>query len=102
MEKIIGFTAGAFDMFHVGHLKLINNARTYCDQLIVGVNSDELIRQYKKKQTVIPFVERFEIINAIKGVSKAVRVDTLDKEEIWKNMPYHLLMIGSDWKGNER
>lgn len=99
---MIGFTAGAFDMFHIGHLNLINNARKHCDYLIVGVNSDELIQEYKKKGAIIPFEERFAIVSSIKGVDKAIRIDSLDKEPTWKVTPYHLLFIGSDWKGNER
>ncbi len=52
----IGFTQGTYDMFHIGHLNLINHAKEYCDYLIVGVNSDALVREYKKKSPVI--VER--------------------------------------------
>ena len=66
MGKIVGFTAGAFDMFHVGHLNLIKNAKARCDYLIVGVNTDALVSSYKKKKVIVPLKERMEIISALK------------------------------------
>ena len=99
---IIGFTAGAFDMFHIGHLNLLRNAKNKCDYLIVGVNSDELIAEYKNKKTIVPFSERFSIIESIKYVDEVIKTDTLDKEEIWKQKKFDLIFIGDDWKGNER
>ena len=92
-EKIIGFTAGTFDMFHIGHLNLLRNARSRCDYLIVGVNSDRLVEEYKHKRAVVPLEERMEIVGALRCLDKAVS---------WKKKHYNLLFIGDDWKGNER
>ena len=102
MKKIIGFTAGAFDMFHVGHLNLIKNAKARCDYLIVGVNTDELIANYKHKKAVVPLDERLQIIEAIKYVDEVIPVDTLDKEKMWKRKKFDVVFIGDDWKGTAR
>jgi len=100
--KKIGFTAGVFDMFHVGHLNLLENARAKCDYLIVGVNSDELTMEYKNKSAVVPFFERVQIVSALRVVDEVIRVDTLDKEVIWQENQFDLLFIGDDWKGEPR
>lgn len=102
MKQIIGFTAGAFDMFHVGHLNLIKNAKAQCDYLIVGVNTDELIASYKNKRAVVPLNERMQIVSALKYVDEVEVVDTLDKVEMWKRKPFDVVFIGDDWKGTER
>lgn len=102
MKKIIGFTAGAFDMFHVGHLNLIKNAKARCDYLIVGVNTDELIADYKHKNAVVPLDERLQIVEAIKYVDEVIPVDTLDKEKMWQRKKFDVVFIGDDWKGTKR
>ncbi|MCT3284079.1 hypothetical protein EFP16_11260 [Lactiplantibacillus pentosus] len=68
-----GYTQGVFDMFHVGHLNLINNAKKQCESLIVGVNADELVQSYKGKVPVITQENRREIVSNIKAVDEAVR-----------------------------
>ncbi len=101
-KKIIGFTAGTFDMFHIGHLNLIKNAKARCDYLIVGVNSDELVREYKNKVAIISLSERMEIVRSLKYVDEVMRIDSLDKKISWKEKHYDILFIGDDWKGNPR
>ena len=98
----IGYTQGVFDMFHIGHLNLINGAAAQCEQLIVGVNSDELVQQYKDKKVVIPEKDRAEIIGNLKAVDRVEIVDTLDKVELYKKFHFDAVFIGDDWKGNER
>lgn len=102
MKKIIGYTQGAFDMFHVGHLNLIKAASEMCDRLIVGVNTDELIEEYKYKKPLIPFEERMAIVEALKAVDAVVTADTLDKEIMYRKLGFDRIFIGSDWKDSKR
>jgi len=97
-----GYTQGVYDMFHVGHLKLINNAKLQCETLIVGVNSDELVQKYKNKTPVICEEDRAEIIRNLKSVDQCVIVDSLDKVEAYKKYHFDAIFIGDDWKGNAR
>lgn len=62
----IGFIQGTFDMFHVGHLNLINMAKLQCEKLIIGVNTDRLVQEYKQKVPIVRFEERLRIVEAIK------------------------------------
>jgi glycerol-3-phosphate cytidylyltransferase len=101
-EKIIGYTAGAFDIFHIGHLNLIKRSKDNCDYLIVGVTTDELIKKTKKRSSVVPFSERFEIVSSIRYVDEVVVQDDLDKVLAWKKYHYNRLFSGDDWKNNPR
>ena len=99
---IIGYTTGVYDMFHIGHLNLINHAKELCDFLIVGVNADELVRLYKRKTPVINEKERQLIVSNIKAVDECIIATTLDKVVMWKELHFDVIFIGDDWKGNER
>lgn len=98
----VGYTQGCYDMFHIGHLNLLNNAKKQCEYLIVGVNSDELVQNYKNKIPVISEVDRSIIVRNIKSVDECIIVDTLDKEEILKKINFNAIFIGDDWKDNKR
>lgn len=97
--SIQGFTAGVFDMFHVGHLRLLRKASEMCDSLIVGVTSDELCLEGKGKLPVIPLEDRMEIVMALPFVSKAVVQTSFDKVEARRSVDFQKLFVGSDWKG---
>ena len=99
MGKVIGYTQGTYDMFHIGHLNLIKNAKRRCDYLIVGVNTDELVESYKNKRPIVPLEERAEIVRSIKYVDEVIITNTLDKKEIWDKIRFDEIYIGDDWKG---
>ena len=99
--KIIGYTTGVFDMFHIGHLNILKHARELCDYLIVGVSTDELVMSYKHHTPVIPFNERVEIVKAIKYVDDVVPQLTMDKLEAWKQIKFDVMFHGDEWKGTE-
>lgn len=98
---IIGYTAGVFDLFHIGHLNLLKNAKGMCDKLIVGVTTDELV-QYKGKKPVIPFVDRIEIVRNIKFVDGVVAQEDMDKLTMCQKLKADLLFVGDDWYKTEK
>lgn len=97
----IGFIQGTFDMFHIGHLRLIERAKNQCEQLIVGVNTDELVQVYKKKTPIVPFEDRKRIVAAIKGVDRAIGMQDRNKIKAARDLGFNALIMGSDWKGTE-
>lgn len=98
----VGFTAGTFDMFHVGHLNLLNAAKEKYDYLIVGVNSDELVTLYKSKLPVINVHDRMEVVNALEVVDTVELMENLDKVDAWRRFKFDCVFIGDDWKGSSR
>ncbi len=101
MKKIIGYTTGVFDLFHIGHLNILKRAKENCDELIVGVNTDELVSSYKSKSPIIPFEDRIEIIRSLKCVDRAIPVTNRDKISQYHDIKYNILFVGDDWKGSE-
>jgi glycerol-3-phosphate cytidylyltransferase len=100
-KEIIGYTAGVYDLFHVGHLRILHNAAALCDRLIVGISSDELV-QYKGKSPIVPFVERMEIVRNIKGVHAVVPQYDMDKFAMWQKLKFDVMFVGDDWHGTEK
>jgi len=98
---IIGYTAGVFDLFHVGHLNLLKNAKGMCDKLVVGVTVDELVA-YKGKRAVIPFEDHIEIVRSIRYVDAAVPQYDMDKLTMCKKLGATVLFVGDDWYGTEK
>ena len=97
----IGYTTGVFDMFHIGHLNVLQRAKEMCEYLIVGVSTDECVQSYKHKTPVIPYDQRAAIVAAIKYVDEVVPQDTMDKLAFLKHRHFDVMFHGDDWKGTE-
>ena len=100
-KKIIGYTTGVFDMFHIGHLNILKQAKERCDYLIVGVSTDENVMNYKGKKPVIPFEDRKKIVEAIKYVDEVVPQTNMDKFAAWEKLHFDVLFHGDDWKNSQ-
>lgn len=101
----IGYTCGVFDVFHVGHLNLIERCKEQCEKLIIGVCDDEYVRNIKNKEPVYSQDERVRILKALKAVDDAVLVtieETEDKFLAHAKIGFDVLFSGDDWKGTER
>lgn len=98
---IIGYTAGVYDLFHIGHLNLFKNAKGMCDKLIVGVTTDELVL-YKGKKAIIPFEDRIEIVRNIRHVDAVVPQYDMDKLSMCKKLGASVLFVGDDWYGTDK
>ena len=98
-NKVIGYTAGVFDMFHIGHLNILQRAKEPCEYLIVGVSTDELVQNYKHKTPIIPFAERVAIVEAIRYADKVVPQTSMDKFEAVRQLQVDAVFVGSDWQG---
>ena len=98
-KKIVGFTSGVFDMFHIGHLNILRRAKEKCDYLIVGVSTDELVMEYKNKTPIIPFEERAEIVRSIDCVDRVIAQENRDKYAAWRELKFDVMFVGDDWKG---
>jgi glycerol-3-phosphate cytidylyltransferase len=95
-KKVVGYTSGVYDLFHVGHLNLLINAKSLCDQLIVGITTDELVC-HKNKKSVIPFQERLEIVRSIQYVDSAIAQEDMDKFKMWEKLKFDIMFVGDDW-----
>jgi glycerol-3-phosphate cytidylyltransferase len=100
-NKTIGYISGVFDLFHIGHLNILINSKSMCDQLIVGVTVDDLVA-YKNKKAVIPYQERLEIVRSIKYVDATIAQESMDKFKIWEKLKFDVLFVGDDWFETEK
>lgn len=98
----IGYTSGVYDMFHIGHLNVLNNAKKYCEYLIVGVSTDELVQEYKGKTPIIPYEERKAIVENIKCVDKVIPQKDMDKLKVLLEYNCDSVFVGDDWKGTQK
>lgn len=100
-----GYTTGVYDMFHVGHLNILRRAKDYCEFLVVGVSTDDVVFKNKNVFPIISFKDRVEIIKSIKYVDKVIpqtRYDIEGKIKAVKENKIDVVFVGSDWLGTEK
>ena len=97
----IGYTTGVYDMFHIGHLNVIQRAKELCDYLIVGVTTDELCYKRKNKYPIICEADRMAIVRALRCVDEVVPQKDMDKFATVKKYHVDAVFVGSDWKGTD-
>ncbi|HEX6921296.1 MAG TPA: adenylyltransferase/cytidyltransferase family protein, partial [Actinomycetes bacterium] len=93
-------TFGTFDVFHVGHVRLLERARALGDRLVVGVSADELNMRKKGRAPVYTQDERLEIVASLKAVDEVFVEESLElKREYVLRYEAHVLAMGDDWEG---
>ena len=98
-NKKVVLTYGTFDMFHIGHLKLLKRLKSLGDELIVAVSTDEFNNE-KGKKTLIPFDQRAEIVKSIKYVDHVIAEKSWNqKEDDIKSFQVDIFAMGDDWEG---
>ena len=97
MKKVI--TYGTFDLFHIGHLRLLQRVKNLGDHLTVAISSDEF-NSIKGKKTLIPYTQRKEIVENIKCVDEVIPETCWEqKEEDIKTFDIDIFAMGNDWEG---
>jgi glycerol-3-phosphate cytidylyltransferase len=98
----VGYVPGAWDMFHVGHLNILLNARQECDWLVVGVVTDEALSVAKGRLPIVPLDERIELVSQLDLVDEVVTDYSSNKLEVWDRLRFDVLFKGDDWKGTSK
>ena len=99
---LIGYVPGVFDLFHVGHLNVLRQARELCDVLVAGVVSDEVCELVKGVAPFVPLEERIAIVDSVGIVDATYAELTPDKVDAWREVGFRRLFKGDDWKDSER
>jgi glycerol-3-phosphate cytidylyltransferase len=98
----IGYVPGVYDLFHVGHLNLLRQAREQCDVLVAGIVSDELCEAVKGVRPFVPLVERLDIVDSLAMVDATYAEITPSKADSWREVGFHRVFKGDDWRGTPR
>jgi glycerol-3-phosphate cytidylyltransferase len=99
---VVGYAAGAWDLFHVGHLNVLRHARAHCDYLVAGVVDDDTLELTKGRRPVVPVTERAEIVRHIAYVDEVYVETQPDKLLTWRERPFDVFFKGDDWKGTAK
>lgn len=100
MKKITVITFGTFDVFHVGHLRILQRAKSFGERLVVGVSTDALNFSKKQKYPVYTQEERLEIIQSICYVDEVFYEHSLEEKRYYlTKFKADILVMGDDWRG---
>jgi glycerol-3-phosphate cytidylyltransferase len=102
MSGVIGYAPGAYDLFHVGHLNVLRQAREHCDVLVAGVVADEICELTKGVRPFVPLEERLEIVRSVGIVDDVYAETTTDKRDAWRDVRFHRIFKGDDWRGTPK
>jgi len=102
MSGVIGYAPGAYDLFHVGHLNVLRQAREHCDVLVAGVVADEICELTKGVRPLVPLEERLEIVRSVGIVDEVYAETTTDKRHAWQDVRFHRIFKGDDWRGTPK
>ena len=102
MSKVIGITCSAFDLFHAGHVKMLEEARKHCDYLIAALQTNPTIDRPEKNKPIQSVVERYIQLDACKWVDQIVPYETeKDLEDIFASFNIDVRIIGEEYKNKE-
>lgn len=100
--SVVGYASGVYDLFHIGHLNLLQRSRERCDRLIAGVATDEMVEQFKGYRPIVPWSERVAIVAGLRCVDEVYRDEDQDKRVAWRNRPFDVIFKGDDWRGQPK
>ena len=96
------FFQGTFDLLNAGHVRAFKVARSKGDRLVVGLNSDSLIRWFKLREPILPFVQRREIIEGIKWIDQIVICHEPQAIHYLKRYKADVYVLTDEWEGQQR
>ncbi len=103
MTRRIGYAPGVYDMFHIGHLNILQpRSEPMRLLLIAGVVSDEMARLAKGRNPVIPLAERIAIVASINCVDEAIAETKPHKIDTWRDVGFDAIFKGDDWRGTPK
>jgi len=95
--KVIVFTPGTWDMFHIGHLNLLRSAKALGDILIVGVKTDELVREDKGHRPLMSYEDRAAVLASCRYVDVVMPERTMERDKLLAEIDADILAVGDDW-----
>jgi rfaE bifunctional protein nucleotidyltransferase chain/domain len=95
------FFQGTFDLLNYGHVRAFEDAKKQGDYLIVALNTDDLIRRYKKREPILPYEQREVILKAVRFIDEVIPVDEFSPLELLKKHNINVYVIGNEWKASK-